>query len=74
MALSCHIALNMLCQEMHEARLLGLLLPEKPLCHSKLSLSLNRGRAVTIKEYRCGERKKEGGGVLKPSVLFFFQV
>ena len=37
-AFSCHIALGMLCQEMHEA--CGLLLPEKPLCHSKKSLSL----------------------------------
>ena len=36
---------------------------EKPFSH----------RAVTIKEQGCGERnerKKKGGGVLKPNVLF----
>ena len=38
---------------------------DEPLSH--------RGGAVTRKEYGCGwrnERKKDGGGVLKPNVLF----
>ena len=38
-AFSCHIALDMLCEEMQEA-----------LCHSKKSPFSHRGRAVTKKE------------------------
>ena len=51
------------------------MLPEKPQCQSRMSLFSHRGRAVTMEEQGCGEkneRKKEGGGVLKPNV--FFQV
>ena len=42
---------------------------DKPFSH--------RGRAVTLKEQGCGgrtERQKEGGGVLKPTVLFECEV
>ena len=38
-ASSCHVALDVLCQEMQEARLLGCCCQEA-LCHSKESLSL----------------------------------
>ena len=37
-ATTCHIALDMLCQEKHEPWKLAML-PEKPQCHSKISLS-----------------------------------
>ena len=68
-ALSCHFAPDMLCQEMLEVWWLGcccqlglLSQQEKPFRH--------RGRAVTVKEWRCGERKtKQGRNVADPREL-----
>ena len=48
-ALSCHVALDMLWQEMHEAWELAAAAMESVFSH--------RGRAKTIKEQGCGERK-----------------
>ena len=53
-ALSCHIALDVLCQEMHEACWLGCRCPV-PLCHSKESLSLTVDRLSQQRKI-CGER------------------
>ena len=48
-ALSCHTALGMLCQEMHEGLVAGLLLPRGQLSQQGMPFS-HRGRAVTTKE------------------------
>ena len=51
-ALSCHIALDLLCQEMHEACLLGVAAAKEACCHSKESPSLTTG---------CDSKGEEGG-------------
>ena len=48
-ALSCHLALDMLCQEMYEVLVAGLPLPKVPLSQQEKAFS-HRGRAVTKTE------------------------
>ena len=63
MALSCHVAPGMLCQEMHEAWWLGsawslvagVLLPERSLCHSKKAFRAP-WTGCDSKGEGCGER------------------
>ena len=55
-ALSCHMALDMLCLEMHEARSWGDA-TERPAVTARV-LSSHRGRAVTAEE-GCGETRFE---------------
>ena len=59
-ALSCHIALDMLCQEVHEAWQLGCCCQRGPLSHLGRPSS-HRGRPVTVKERDVvgGKRSKE---------------
>ena len=51
-ALSCHMALDMLCQEMREAC-------QEALCHMQEGVFSHRGRAATSNGKGCGERMKE---------------
>ena len=56
-ALSCHRALDLLCQEIHEAWLLGCC-HQEACCLTARSAFSHRGRAVTKGE-GCGERQKK---------------
>ena len=55
--MSCHMALDMLCQEMHGALVAGLPLPKCPLLSQLEKPFSHRGRDVTKKGEGCGERK-----------------